>query len=77
MNKVEFLNGLEEIMELDENSLTGSETLKELEVWDSLAVLGFIAMIDNNFGVTLDVKKITDCVTVEDLMSLVSEYLKN
>ncbi len=77
MNKVEFLNGLEEIMELDENSLAGTENLKDLEVWDSLAVLGFIAMIDNNFGLTLDVKKIMDCVSVEDLISLVSKYLED
>jgi acyl carrier protein len=76
MNKKEFLNEIEELLELDENSLTGTELLEELGDWDSLAIMGFIAIVDDNFEVTLEADKIVACVTVDHLILLVSDYLK-
>lgn len=76
MNKQAFLNEIEEIFELDKNVLTGSETLEELGEWDSLAVMGFIAMVDENFEVILEAERIMSSVTVDDLIALVSVYLE-
>jgi acyl carrier protein len=73
MNRQEFFNELEEIIEADKGSLTGSEVLKELEGWDSVAVMGFIAMVDNSLGITLDGDKIINCKTVNDLFVLVND----
>jgi acyl carrier protein len=71
MTKKEFLNHLEEIIEADPDTLSGNEELKELKKWDSLAIVGFIAMVDEKFGITLAGKTIQACKSVEDLMSLV------
>ncbi|WP_218080257.1 acyl carrier protein [Anthocerotibacter panamensis] len=70
MKKKDFLLSLEEIVEVDPNTLTGSEDLEELEGWDSLGVVGFIAMIDENFEITLPARKISNCRTVDDLVAL-------
>ena len=77
MNKKEFLNKIEEIIEVEENSLTGSELLEDLEDWDSLAVMGFIAMIDVNFALTIRAEKINECKTVNDLASLLGDHVSN
>jgi len=75
MNTQTFLNEIEEIIEVDKNSLNGTEVLKDLEDWDSLALMGFIAMVDTNMDVTLEAEKINACVTVNDLVVLVADYL--
>lgn len=53
MNKQEFLNALEEILELDENTLKGDEVLMDIEQWDSLAFLSIIAMADEHFDIVI------------------------
>lgn len=75
MDKKQFLNEIETIIECEVGSLHGSESLGELEDWDSLAVLAFIAMIDNNFGITLNAEKIANCKTVDDLGALLGERI--
>lgn len=70
MQKKEFLNKIEEILEINNNSLSGYEGLADIEEWDSLAVMGFIAMVDTNFDITLDVDKIQKCESVNDLCLL-------
>lgn len=75
MNKQEFIAQIEEIIEVEPGELTGTEKLADLEDWDSLAVMGFIAMVDTNMDVTLEAEKINACVTVNDLVVLVADYL--
>jgi acyl carrier protein len=76
MNKKEFIGQIEEIIEADSGELTGYEKLADLEDWDSLAVMGFIAMVDSNMNFTLDAAKINACVTVNDLIVLVADHLE-
>jgi acyl carrier protein len=66
----EFLNQFEEIIEAAPNSLKGTELLSDLERWDSLAVVGFIAMIDEHLEMTVPAKKISQAKTVADLIAL-------
>ena len=51
MDRKEFLLALDEMLELDPGTLTGDETLESLEAWDSLAVISFIALVDEKTGV--------------------------
>jgi acyl carrier protein len=71
MTKRDFLDKIEEILEADAGSITGDESLDDLEGWDSLAVISFIAMVDETFGITLQAQKIADANTLQDLMSLI------
>lgn len=75
MTKKEFLNLFEEIIEADPGSLKGSETLVDIRKWDSLAVVGLIAMVDENFGLTLSAKAIRDSKTVADLIGLLGDRI--
>jgi acyl carrier protein len=75
MEKKDFLKEIEEIIEADENTLDGSEVLEGLDGWDSLAVMGFIAMVDDNFQITIEVDKIAECETVNDLVDLLGDRI--
>ncbi|WP_158770764.1 acyl carrier protein [Paraglaciecola sp. L1A13] len=75
MNKQEFLNSLEEILELDENTLKGDEVLMEIEQWDSLAFLSVIAMADENFDIIIEGSQLEEIKSVADLVALVEEHL--
>lgn len=75
MNKQEFLNQLEEILELDPNTLQGNEILLDIEQWDSLAFLSIIAMADEHFDIVIQGDKLEQIKTVDDLVALVQEHL--
>ncbi|PTA50809.1 hypothetical protein C9I43_09965 [Shewanella morhuae] len=75
MNKQEFLNLLEEILELDSNTLQGDEVLMDIEQWDSLAFLSVIAMADEHFDIVIQGDKLEKIKTVNDLIALVQEHL--
>lgn len=70
MDRKEFLLALDEMLELDEGTLTGTEILDELEAWDSLAVISFIALVDEHFNVVVEGEKLASATTVADLLAL-------
>ena len=71
MGYSDFLRQMEKIMEMDQNSLTGTEILKDLPAWDSLAVLGLQAWVDASFHKPLDVPALTSAVTLEDVWRII------
>jgi acyl carrier protein len=70
MTRTEFLREFDKILELPEGNLKGSETLENLENWNSLAMVDFIALADNNNGVKLSARQIGQSETVADLLKL-------
>jgi acyl carrier protein len=78
MNKHEtILLSLDDLLELDPGTLKGSEELKDIEAWDSLAVMGFIAMVDEEFDVMVPPAQLSKCKTVADLISLVEDHTES
>ena len=73
MTKAEFLNEIDLLLELPPGTTKGTERLDELAGWDSLAVIGFIAMVDGKFGTVLSTTRLQECQTVADLMDLVKD----
>lgn len=71
----EFLRELEEILEVDVGHLNPEVKLAALEEWNSLAVVSFIAMVDERIGLTLNARSIQDSTTVRDLMNLLGEAI--
>jgi acyl carrier protein len=63
------------MLELTPGTLTGGEVLAELEMWDSLAVISFIALVDERFGVVIEGERLARAVSVEDLITLVHPHL--
>jgi len=73
VTKKEFLVLFEEIVEEPPGTLTGSEKLREQLVgWNSLAVISFLALVDEHFGITLSPRAIAECKTVNDLIGLLN-----
>jgi acyl carrier protein len=70
MSKDEFYAHLEFILELEPNTIHGAENLKDLEGWDSLAKISFIAMGDVELGVIVSATGLLACKTVGDLVRL-------
>jgi len=70
MNRPDVLRLLERTLDLPANSLTGAEALRDLDGWDSLSSLGFLAAVDQAFGVPVAASKMATCRTVADLLGL-------
>ncbi|MFC1453930.1 acyl carrier protein [Verrucomicrobiota bacterium] len=75
MTKQEFLTHLEDILEADAGSVTGDEALTDLAGWDSLAVMAFIAMVDEKFDVVLSASKLAGSKNVGDLIALLGDKI--
>jgi hypothetical protein len=69
MTREEFLASLDELVELPSGTLQGPEKLDEVEGWNSMAMIGFIALADES-GVKLSPRQIASSETVEDLIQL-------
>jgi acyl carrier protein len=70
MNQQTVLKQLDEVMELPAGTLDGSEALADLENWDSLAMMNFIALASDQYGLTLSPRQISGCASVADLQRL-------
>ena len=66
----EKINKIEEMLEIDENTLTLDTELNSLDEWDSVAILSTIVMLDEEFGKTIKGTDIKACKTVADLVNL-------
>ena len=71
MSRQDILMELEKLMELDQGTLTGNESLDNLPTWDSLAILTCIAVFQQRMGVVLDGMKLSRARTVNDLIHIV------
>jgi len=70
-----FLREIESALELPEGSLKGNESLADIPEWDSLAVISFIALVDEKLGLAVDGEALANAETVGDLLALVHEKL--
>jgi acyl carrier protein len=75
MDKNEFLLLLDELLGAEPGTATGAETLESLEGWDSLAVISFMCLADERFGINLQAGRIAECRTVLDLIRLLGNQV--
>ena len=60
---------LEEMMELDEGTLTLDTKLGDIEEYDSMAKLSLIVLMNDEFGKKINVNQIKEFQTVQDILS--------
>ncbi|PLY16318.1 MAG: hypothetical protein C0631_04085 [Sedimenticola sp.] len=77
MKKKDFLLLIEDVLEVDEGSLNGTEALEDLEMWDSLAVVTFIALVDEHLEMSISPEKISAAKSVSDLLALTGDKLND
>lgn len=70
MTEQEKLAAIEEIMELDEDTLSPDTRLEELEEWDSLSALSFVVLLGDEFDRQISGQEIRAFQTVADMMAV-------
>jgi hypothetical protein len=68
MMREEFLMEVDRILELPLGTLQGPEKLEEYYLWDSTAMISFMALADSNTGVRIAPRDLGSCETVDDLL---------
>ena len=66
-----FLELVEEGLGIPEGSTTEEDRILDLEAWDSVGALSVIALLDEEFGVSLDAGALQSCDTLGELAGLV------
>ena len=64
-----FLEKMTDILDA-EDEITMETELESLEEWDSLSVVSYVAMANAACGRKIDVKKVRDAVTLQDLYDM-------
>jgi len=67
---MEVIEMLAKATEQPPGAFKGVENLSEIEAWDSLAILNFMALADSACGITLSAETLLGCETVEDVERL-------
>ena len=75
MEKQEFVEKLEELLELDEDTLSVDSNLNDTEGYDSMALLSIIAFVDRHFGKKLTADQLMRVTTVESLINEIGQNL--
>lgn len=70
--KDKFLNAFKEVLEIEDRKISLTDKFRDYEEWDSLGRLSLIAMMDDDFGVTIEQKDFEKLETVNDLLNEVS-----
>ena len=61
----------EQFDDTDVNDIQATTEFKKLDEWSSLMALSIIAMVDEEFGITVKGEDIRNSITVEDLYNAV------
>jgi len=69
----EFIENFAEALEKELTDIHSEDKFRDYEEWDSLVVLSVIAMIKQNYGITIPRKEFDDLLTIGDLFSFVSK----
>lgn len=77
MTRSQFLCLIDEMIEAQPGTVREDDTLAELEGWDSLAAVSFVAAVNERLGLTLSAKHLVEASTVRDLLRLVDGRLED
>jgi len=64
-----FLNLVKEVLEIENHEINMDDDFRSLEVWDSLANLSLVAMIDDEFGVVIESQRFKELKTFRDIFN--------
>lgn len=70
METKEKLALLEDIMELDEGTLTPETKLDDLEEWDSLSALSFVVMLGDEFNRKITGQEVRAFKSIQDMLAV-------
>jgi len=68
MTNKEKMNLLEELLDIEKDSLSEETLLEDLDEWDSMAVITIIAMFDDEFEKVLTAKQVKAFESIKDII---------
>ena len=71
MKKSEFISELTEIMELEDVELSEDTVLRDMMEFNSLALMGIIALIDEHFDMIIEAEEFENINTIQDIINLI------
>jgi acyl carrier protein len=71
--QAKFLELIKEVFEIEDTSLDKDTFFRDLDSWDSLTHLSLIAMIDEEYGVTIEDDKFKTLMTLNDLFEEIQQ----
>lgn len=63
----EFIKLLEDLFEVSEGSISAMDSFREYDTWDSLALLSLMALLEDEFNMTIPRDDFEKIITIEDL----------
>ena len=73
MTNEKKLELIAEILDVEKETLTPKTNLSDLEEWDSIALISFMAMMDDEFDKIVKGADVKAQKTIKDLMDLMEE----
>jgi len=67
-----FLRKFEEVLEIDENSVSMETKFEEIP-WDSLAALSTVVMLQEEYGVVVEYQDLDEVSSVGEIWKIVEE----
>jgi acyl carrier protein len=71
MKQEEFLREVEKMLELEINTLTMDTLIADVEEWDSMSAVSFLALCDSKYDKLINPMSLKGCKTFEDLIKLI------
>jgi acyl carrier protein len=71
-----FLKLFQDVLEKDDNSVKIEDEFRNLDEWDSLAVLSILAMINEEYDITIPRSDFEKLKTIQDLYEYIIKKSK-
>lgn len=71
-----FLKLFQDVLEKDDNSVKIEDEFRNLDEWDSLAVLSILAMINEEYDITIPRNDFEKLKTIQDLYEYIIKKSK-
>jgi len=71
MSRAAFLEEFAEVFDVSSDKMTEAFVFESPEVWESLAIVSTIGLVDEHFGVILKAADLMACASVADLFKTI------
>jgi acyl carrier protein len=69
-NQDRFINLLADVLERDEHLINIEDEFRDYAEWDSLALLSFMVMLEEEYSTSFKRTDLEDCITISDLFKI-------
>jgi len=70
----EFINNLAELLERDPQTVKPDDQFRDYNEWDSLALLGLGAMIDESYNIVIPRKEFEQLATIQEIYHFIQNH---